>query len=192
METVADLDETLGEEFLCADDPLHVGPASLKSALRRVVAERKALPVFVGSALKNTGVQVRLRSLSGSLDLLKKIPLLPPSFSPLPFRPFCSGSTLYRALFLPHLHCSLSWTELLIIFLLQTRSLTLFSDITKEKLRSALWSSRSYSTQTKVSQARYSCGYLPGGRGLPMIRFIYPFGRHSDSRFHFGYLPTVT
>ena len=58
VETVADLDEELGEEFLCADDPITVGPASLKAALRRVVANGKGLPVFAGSALKNTGVQV--------------------------------------------------------------------------------------------------------------------------------------
>ena len=55
---VADLDDDLADEFLLVDDALRVRPESLKAALRRVVLGRKALPVMIGSALKNTGVQV--------------------------------------------------------------------------------------------------------------------------------------
>ena len=58
VEMVADLDDDLADEFLFVDDALRVRPESLKAALRRVVLGRKALPVMIGSALKNTGVQV--------------------------------------------------------------------------------------------------------------------------------------
>ena len=72
VETIADFDDDIADEFLGVDDSLQVRPASLKAALRRLVIGRKALPVMVGSALKNTGVQVRyIVRLKGNRDLVE-------------------------------------------------------------------------------------------------------------------------
>lgn len=61
---VADVDETLGEQFLSDIDPTQ---EQLMAAIRRAVIRRTFTPVFMGSALKNKGCQLLL---DGVIDYL--------------------------------------------------------------------------------------------------------------------------
>ena len=54
-EVVANVDEGLGEQFLADVEP---STQDLQAAIRRSVIRRVFTPVFMGSALKNKGVQV--------------------------------------------------------------------------------------------------------------------------------------
>ncbi|XP_022152350.1 elongation factor G-2, mitochondrial-like [Momordica charantia] len=54
IEMVSEVDDKLAEAFLC-DEP--VSPAELEAAVRRATVARKFIPVFMGSAFKNKGVQ---------------------------------------------------------------------------------------------------------------------------------------
>lgn len=64
IETVADVDDTLGEMFLEEIPPTE---EQLIAAIRRATIKRNFTPVFVGSALKNKGVQPLLH---GVVDYL--------------------------------------------------------------------------------------------------------------------------
>lgn len=64
IETVADVDDTLGEMFLEEIPPTE---EQLIAAIRRATIKRSFTPVFVGSALKNKGVQPLLH---GVVDYL--------------------------------------------------------------------------------------------------------------------------
>ena len=64
FEVVANVDETLGEQFLSDVEP---SLDELVAAIRRSVIRRTFTPVFMGSALKNKGVQPLL---DGVLDYL--------------------------------------------------------------------------------------------------------------------------
>lgn len=64
IEMVANVDETLGEQFLADLQP---SVDELMAAIRRSVLKRAFTPVFVGSALKNKGVQPLL---DGVVDYL--------------------------------------------------------------------------------------------------------------------------
>lgn len=54
VEAVSNVDETLGEQFLSDVEP---APEDLMRAIRRSTINRHFTPVFVGSALKNKGIQ---------------------------------------------------------------------------------------------------------------------------------------
>ncbi|KAL1207379.1 Elongation factor G-2 [Cardamine amara subsp. amara] len=54
IETVSEVDDVLAEKFL-NDEP--VSPAELEEAIRRATIAQKFVPVFMGSAFKNKGVQ---------------------------------------------------------------------------------------------------------------------------------------
>ncbi len=54
IENAAEEDEELLERYLSGEEP---SSAEIKAAVRRATLELKAVPVFVGSALKNIGVQ---------------------------------------------------------------------------------------------------------------------------------------
>ncbi|GAA5497099.1 elongation factor G [Rubritalea halochordaticola] len=54
IDTVADLDDELGEKYLMEEE---ITPGDLKSAIRRVTIANKFVPVSGGSAFKNKGVQ---------------------------------------------------------------------------------------------------------------------------------------
>ena len=64
IETVAEVDDTLGELFLMGDEP---SVDDLKAAIRRATIARAFAPVFMGSAFKNRGVQLLL---DGVVDYL--------------------------------------------------------------------------------------------------------------------------
>ncbi|XP_020602430.1 elongation factor G, mitochondrial-like [Orbicella faveolata] len=64
IETVADVDEVLGEMFLEEIQPTE---EQLIAAIRRATIKRSFTPVFVGSALKNKGIQPLL---DGVVDFL--------------------------------------------------------------------------------------------------------------------------
>jgi len=64
VERLADVDEEIGELFLMEEDPT---VEQLKAAIRRQTVACKFVPVFMGSAFKNKGVQ---RLLDGVLDYL--------------------------------------------------------------------------------------------------------------------------
>ena len=58
IERLAEVDETIGEFFLEGKEP----PVdTLKAAIRRCTIAQTFVPVFMGSAYKNKGVQVRAR-----------------------------------------------------------------------------------------------------------------------------------
>jgi elongation factor G len=57
IETLADLDEEIGELFLAEEEPT---VDQLRAAIRRQTIARKFVPVFMGSAFKNKGVQLLL------------------------------------------------------------------------------------------------------------------------------------
>ncbi|KAL6569322.1 Elongation factor G-2, mitochondrial [Orobanche minor] len=54
IEAVSEVDDMLAESFL-SDEP--ISPAELEEAIRRATVARKFVPVFMGSAFKNKGVQ---------------------------------------------------------------------------------------------------------------------------------------
>lgn len=56
VEKVADVDDAIAELFI-GEEP--VDAATLKAAVRRTTLARSFIPIFMGSAMKNTGVQVR-------------------------------------------------------------------------------------------------------------------------------------
>jgi len=64
IETLADQDETLGEKFLMESE---ITEQDIKAAIRRATLARKFSPVFMGTALKNLGVQTLL---DGVVDYL--------------------------------------------------------------------------------------------------------------------------
>ncbi|KAH9611428.1 hypothetical protein KSS87_009827 [Heliosperma pusillum] len=64
IEAVSEVDDKLAELFL-ADEP--ISSSDLEDAIRRVTVSRKFVPVFMGSAFKNKGVQTLL---DGVLDYL--------------------------------------------------------------------------------------------------------------------------
>jgi elongation factor G len=64
IETVAEVDETLGEIFLMGDEP---SVEELKGAIRRATVAKTFAPLFMGSAFKNRGVQLLL---DGVVDYL--------------------------------------------------------------------------------------------------------------------------
>ncbi|GAU20041.1 hypothetical protein TSUD_381340 [Trifolium subterraneum] len=55
IETVSDVDDILAEAFLSDDE--NISDADLEGAIRRATIARKFIPVFMGSAFKNKGVQ---------------------------------------------------------------------------------------------------------------------------------------
>lgn len=57
IEAVSEVDDKLAELFL-ADEP--ISPSDLEEAIRRATIARKFVPVFMGSAFKNKGVQTLL------------------------------------------------------------------------------------------------------------------------------------
>ena len=57
IEKIAELDDNLAERYLGGEE---ISVDDLKSALRKGVIENKVFPVYTGSALKNTGVQLVL------------------------------------------------------------------------------------------------------------------------------------
>lgn len=58
METLVDLDDEFGEKYLEADEQgLDLPIDEIKAAVRRVCISRKAMPILMGSAFKNKGVQ---------------------------------------------------------------------------------------------------------------------------------------
>jgi elongation factor G len=65
VDTVADVDEAFGDLYLMDEDAITTD--DLRSAIRRATIARKFSPVFMGSALKNTGVQTML---DGAVDYL--------------------------------------------------------------------------------------------------------------------------
>jgi elongation factor G len=68
IETVADVNEKLEEEYLCCEDPVNeISVEQLKKAIRESCISRKFSPVFIGSAIKNKGVQL---ALDGVIDFL--------------------------------------------------------------------------------------------------------------------------
>lgn len=64
VEQLADLDEEICELFLNDE---FVSPEILKKAIRKVTVDLKFVPVFIGSAFKNKGVQLLL---DGVVDYL--------------------------------------------------------------------------------------------------------------------------
>jgi len=64
IEKVADVDESLAEKFLMEETPTE---EELKAAIRRSALQLKFVPVFMGSAFKNKGVQLLL---DGVVDYL--------------------------------------------------------------------------------------------------------------------------
>ncbi len=64
VERLADFDDQIAEQFLDGKD---VAAELLKPVIRRVTIDLKATPVFIGSALKNKGVQLLL---GGVVDYL--------------------------------------------------------------------------------------------------------------------------
>ena len=54
IETLADLDDDIAELYLCDEE---LDATFLKRALRRATLDQDVVPVFMGTALRNTGVQ---------------------------------------------------------------------------------------------------------------------------------------
>ena len=57
IERVADLDDEIAEMFMAEEEPT---PQQLQAAIRRQTIQQKFVPVFMGSAYKNKGVQLLL------------------------------------------------------------------------------------------------------------------------------------
>ena len=57
IETLADVDEQIGDMVIMEEEP---NPVQLAEAIRRATCGLKFSPVFMGSAIKNTGVQALL------------------------------------------------------------------------------------------------------------------------------------
>lgn len=57
IEALADVDDEIGEMFLMEEEP---SPEQIKAAIRRQTIDLKFVPVFMGSAYKNKGVQALL------------------------------------------------------------------------------------------------------------------------------------
>ena len=76
VERVAEVDDELAELFL-ADDGAPPSDAALAAAIRRAVIAQKFVPVFLGSAYKNKGVQLLL---DGVADYLPS-PIEKPNFA---------------------------------------------------------------------------------------------------------------
>ena len=57
IEKIADVDDTIAERYLAGEE---IAVKELQQAVRKAVIENKLFPVFTGSALKNTGVQLVL------------------------------------------------------------------------------------------------------------------------------------
>ena len=57
IEKIADLDDSVAEKFLAGEE---IKIEDLKPIIRNLVIQNKMFPVFTGSALKNTGVQIVL------------------------------------------------------------------------------------------------------------------------------------
>jgi elongation factor G len=74
IETLANVDEEIGEIFLMEEVP---SIEQIKAAIRRQTIDRKFVPVFMGSAYKNKGVQLLLDGVS---DYLPN-PLEKPNFA---------------------------------------------------------------------------------------------------------------
>lgn len=64
LERLADVDEEIGELFLMEEEPT---PQQFKEAIRRRTVSCQFVPVFMGSAFKNKGVQ---KLLDGVVDYL--------------------------------------------------------------------------------------------------------------------------
>jgi len=68
IETVSEVDDMLAEAFLSDDE--NISDADLEGAIRRATIARKIIPVFMGSAVKNTGVQPLLDGVVSFLPCL--------------------------------------------------------------------------------------------------------------------------
>jgi len=64
IEKIGDIDDVIGEKIV-EEKPISID--DLKSAIRRLTISRKFIPAFLGSALKNTGIQLLL---DGVIDYL--------------------------------------------------------------------------------------------------------------------------
>jgi elongation factor G len=60
LEALAEVDDTFMECFIAANDNASIGASEVLSALRRATLDMKAVPVLIGAALKNKGVQLLL------------------------------------------------------------------------------------------------------------------------------------
>lgn len=76
IETIAELDAEFMEEFASACTNT-ISPNSIRSALKRITASRKAVPVLFGSAYKNFAIQPLLDAVCSYLPA--PAPFLPPS-----------------------------------------------------------------------------------------------------------------
>jgi elongation factor G len=82
VEKVADVDEQLGELFLM-EEPIDEG--TLRGAIRRATINLQFVPVFMGSAYKNKGVQLLLDGVTDYLPSprdVQNIALVRSSLSP--------------------------------------------------------------------------------------------------------------
>ncbi len=68
IEALAEVDDHIGELYLLEEEPTE---AQLKEAIRRATIALKFVPVFMGSAYKNKGVQLLL---NGVVDYLPSPP----------------------------------------------------------------------------------------------------------------------
>ena len=71
LETVAESDDDLMEKYLTEDD---LSIEDLKSGIRRLTLDRKITPVFLGSSLRNKGVQPLLDAIVDFLPSPKDVP----------------------------------------------------------------------------------------------------------------------
>ncbi|TYZ66071.1 hypothetical protein PybrP1_011276 [[Pythium] brassicae (nom. inval.)] len=71
VEALADVDEEIGELFLLEEEP---SPEQLRAAIRRATIAHKFVPVLMGSAFKNRGVQPLLDAVVAFLPSPSEIP----------------------------------------------------------------------------------------------------------------------